>query len=262
MNINYAIDTTNYREQILSFPSQVEAALKLADRITLDKAGINKVCFLGMGGSGLAGDFLRDYLREEKLTILSVKDFDVPSTVDEHTLFFVISYSGNTEETIAAYRKITRFGSPIVVISSGGKLEQLVPMYKSQYIKIPAGLQPRVAVAYMAIPALCVLQKMGLVADRTIDMRNTVNALKKNVYEEFGKDLASKMGDMIPVIYASARYGIIPYKWKISFNENAKTFAIANTVPEADWTSYYYALSHATDPAPVEVIEQFKERVK
>ena len=44
----------------------------------------------------------------------------MPEYIDKNSLVFIISYSGNTEETINMYRNAVRKGCQIVVISSGG----------------------------------------------------------------------------------------------------------------------------------------------
>jgi glucose/mannose-6-phosphate isomerase len=329
MTYNYAFDTKNYRQDILDFPIQCEKALHLADNIQITQK-VNKIAVLGMGGSALPGEILSNYFSQYPFEVIISKEYDVPARVDKQTLIFIISYSGNTEETIAAYRKISKVGAPIVVVTSGGKLEQLVPMYQSQLIKVPTGLQPRVAIGYMTIPLIKVAHVAGLIPDKTLELRNAIQALRKPLFEEYGKELAQKIGEKIPLIYASPKLSSIAYKWKISFNENAKSMAFCNTIPEmnhnelcgythansrfftimikdvvedprikkrmeiikdllkkmnndaveiaikgddlfskilttiyvGDWVSYYYAISKGIDPAPVELIEQFKQQMK
>lgn len=327
MDFNYALDTQGYRQALLDFSSQIEKGGSLANNIQAEKK--SKIAIIGMGGSALPGEILKCYLPNHQVYV--IKDYAVPTYIDDDTIIFIISYSGNTDETINAYRKVARLNAPIIVMSAGGKLEQLASMYKSQYIKIPQVVQPRVAIGYMFFAILAILQKASIVENVADEIKITVKALQKDVYETFAQDVAQKIGSKVPVIYASNQMYAAAYLWKIGFNENCKTMAFCNVVPELDhnelcgyesakglyytflikdlagddprvrkrietlkevlkergndaveiavrgenqlsklfstiylgyWISYYTALLRGVDPAPVKIIEDFKQKVK
>jgi len=233
MDFNYDVDTQNFREVLLSLASQVEKSAELVKSIQVDQR-VTKVAILGMGGSALPGEILKNYLKNDPIPVYVIRDFNVPNYLDKETLIFIISYSGNTEETISAYRKAVKIGAPIICISSGGKLEQLAQMYKSQYVKVPIVSQPRLGIGYLFFTILEIMQRVHLISNRSDDVKSTVRTLQKEIYESFAKELAQKIGDKIPIIYAAQDLYAIAYLWKISFNENAKTMAFCNAVPELD----------------------------
>jgi glucose/mannose-6-phosphate isomerase len=79
-----------------------------------------------MGGSGIGGTIAAEVVASEAvIPIVTNNGYAIPAFVDEHTLFIACSYSGNTEETIAATELADFAGAKIVVIVSGGKLLQM-----------------------------------------------------------------------------------------------------------------------------------------
>lgn len=233
MDFNYDYDTQNYRQVLQEFSQQIQKSIHLGDHVVLEKKDFDSIAIIGMGGSGIPGRLLQDYLRNEKFPIYLVQGYELPEYITQKTLVFVISYSGNTDETIDVYRKVARKQITCVAISTGGKLEQIAPMYKNHFIKIPEALQPRAATGYMFTAMLLVLVRNAVIDNKAKDIKNTITTLAKDVYESHAKDLAEKIGSKIPVIYASNNFLSVAYKWKIAINECAKRPAYMNVVPEA-----------------------------
>src|ERR1700689_4403941 len=84
---------------------------------------ISNVVLAGMGGSSLPAVFLRSW-PGTLVPFEIVRDYSLPDYVGEKTLFISSSYSGNTEETLAALGEAEAKGAMIVVIAAGGKLAQ------------------------------------------------------------------------------------------------------------------------------------------
>ncbi len=229
----YDIDTRDMYSILEKFPNQIAAAMKLGENIKITEV-IDKIVVTGVGGSALAGDILKTYLQDEKLPIYVNKDYFLPDFINSRTLVFVISYSGNTEETVTAYRNALRKGCKIVVITSGGKLEMLARKQNIDFVLVQKGLPPRLALGYLFFPILTILQNSKLIADRTNEVLKLVEILKKPIFKDKGKDLARKLDGKIPLIYTSERLKIVGYKWKINFNENTKIHAFNNVFPELD----------------------------
>src|SRR3989344_95087 len=141
------IDNSNMLKVIEDFPHQCRTALPLAKGMTVS-GKVDKIVVAGMGGSAVGGDLLRLYMSESKIPVFVVRDYKVPNFVDENTLFFAVSYSGNTEETIAAFDDAQRKKAKIIAVTSGGQLASKA----KKVIKIPLGLQPRAALGYLFFP--------------------------------------------------------------------------------------------------------------
>lgn len=227
--MNPEIDKENMLAILDDFPNQVNNALALGTKLKVE--GVDRILVCGMGGSAISGDILKAYLSKE-IEIDVSKEYDVPLFVNRKTLAFIVSYSGDTEETVSAYRACVSKGAKIVIICSGGKLEELSRVNKTAIIKIPKGLPPRLATGYLFFPMLNVLQTSELIKDKNDEINETLKLLKQNIYKENGMEFAKKLVDRIPLIYSSSKYFPVAEKWKTDINENAKTHAFYNVFSE------------------------------
>ncbi len=228
MAVTHPIDKENLMAVIEQFPKQIEAASRLTANIKLEN--IQHIVVCGMGGSGLPGDIARN-MCNNSVPFITVKDYTLPQFINKNSLVFVISYSGNTEETHAAYEEAKKRSAQIVVITSGGDLAARAKEDKIPIILVPSGLQPRMAFGYQTIPILNVLQSANLIAP--INWNKVVGALNKCQEIDFTAiRIADFLEGKIPIIYSSPQFASVAYKWKININENAKTHAFCNYFPE------------------------------
>jgi glucose/mannose-6-phosphate isomerase len=225
-------DKSDYKKALLEFPEQIDKAAALGRNLQF-QGDFKNVVVVGIGGSGICGELLKT-LYEDELDVITINDFSMPKQVTKDSLVFIVSYSGNTEETIDMYRNIARKNAKTIVITSGGKLEQLAPMYKSEIIKIPQGYQPRQALAYTFFPMLSVLSKQRMVSDPKARIISLIKLLQNDVYQVHAKEFAEKIHDKIPIIYASKRLLPVAYRWKTQINENVKRHAFCGKIPEVD----------------------------
>jgi len=228
------IDSENMYQMLKDFPKQIEEAIKLGKDIRITEP-IDKIVITGLGGSALPGEMLLSYLKDMPIPIFVNKSYFLPTYVDKKSLVFVISYSGNTEETINAFRIAAKRDCQIVVISAGGKLQEMAQQQNKFYVHVPKptpNFQPRLAVAYQFFPIITILTNSQLLEDKSEEIQKTIANLQRPVFEEQAERLAEQLVGRIPVIYSSERLKAVAYKWKIDFNENAKTQAFYNIFPE------------------------------
>src|SRR4030042_4412677 len=96
-------------------------ASKTAEKISLQYSKPENVIVAGMGGSGIGGEILKDYARNQAPVPIEVsKDYTLPAYVNSKTLVLVVSYSGDTEETLSSFLDAQRRKSMVYCISSGG----------------------------------------------------------------------------------------------------------------------------------------------
>lgn len=222
------IDKSNMRQILENFSKQCREALSLAQGIKV-KGEFNKIAVCGMGGSGIGGDILKAYMANTSVAVFVVKDYDIPDYVDNETLVFATSYSGNTEETLSALTQAKNRGAKIVAITSGGQLSN----FADTLIKIPSELQPRNAIAYLFFPMVGVLFNSGIIDVKNNELSEMLKVLSDVTYfDEKGQELARKIKDKFPVIYSSARMEPAAYRFKCEINENAKHPAFYHVFPE------------------------------
>jgi len=208
--------------------------------------GVESVVVLGMGGSGVSGDVVAA-IAEPRLPfpLRTIKTYGpLPEWVGRNTLVFAVSYSGSTEETIAAVDEATARGARIVTVSSGGPLAELARKNGIAHIAIPGGLQPRASLGYLTMPILGALVRIGLVPDPRGDIEDLVEMLRElgdlchrkvPAAQNPAKDLALRMFDRVPVIYGGSGAGATAaYRFKCDINEYGKAPAFWNVLPEMD----------------------------
>ena len=113
----------NFRKAVrnvkaLDLPKQLQIG-----RRTIRYTDVDKVVFAGMGGSAIAGDVVKDWVDGIcQVPMEAVRGYHLPAYVDEDTLVFLVSYSGNTEETLSCMLDAAKKGCKIVCISSNGAM--------------------------------------------------------------------------------------------------------------------------------------------
>ena len=115
------LDPQDMRAVIRDLPRQCGAAWQEAQAFDLpaDYRDVDKVVILGMGGSAIAGDLLRSLAaRRSRKAVFVCRGYEVPSLVDENTLVVAASYSGETEETLAAFSQVLRGPAKKLVITT------------------------------------------------------------------------------------------------------------------------------------------------
>ncbi len=239
------IDQGNFISLLANFPNQLEEALgnsqeKIA-KLNLQGEFKNIVC-CGMGGSALFGDFLKSCLRDEiSLPIEVCRGYHLPKFIDKDSLVLVDSYSGDTAESLSAFGEAKERGCQIVCFTSNGKLKEMAETSGTNLVLLPTGLTPRQSFHYSVIYSLALLNKLGLISDKSGEIMEAINITKKQVIkyssdvkiaENSAKTLAQKIFGKISIIYTASDYKIAALKWKIDFNETAKTIAFYNVFSE------------------------------
>ncbi|MFT4312861.1 MAG: SIS domain-containing protein [Candidatus Woesearchaeota archaeon] len=232
MDDTFAAEYHEYEQQLLQLPAQLEYGQTLIPKIEKEKP-IDKIVFVGMGGSGFIGDFCQALCQDlTDIPIIVLKDSHAHSYITENSLVFILSYSGNTQETIEVYRRVMQRKAVVFSFSSGGKIEQLSHMYDNTYIKIPSGLQPRQSIGYFLPSILSILSTYTEIPSFEADLHVTIQSVKKNIFQEYAKDLYEKIQDTTPIMYGARTFAPLAYVWKTQLQETAKQPAFSHVMPE------------------------------
>ena len=228
------------------------------------KGEYKNVVFAGMGGSAL-GALLSTTWPKATVPFEICRNYDIPSYVDASTLFVASSYSGNTEETLEALRQAEAKQAVIVVIAGGGKLVEIAKEKGYPLALMPDVGQPRFAAQASLKAVVTVLEQAGLSAEpnAVLTLQQASGMLKEAVQawlptvpadKNTAKQIALEVMGKSAVIYAGSRLFPAAYKWKISFNENAKNVAWCNQLPEFNHNEFLGWTSHPVDK-PYTVID-------
>ncbi|MDD5163217.1 MAG: bifunctional phosphoglucose/phosphomannose isomerase [Candidatus ainarchaeum sp.] len=225
-------DKKNVLQPIRNYPGQLRAAVETGKKFfPTETRAIEKIVFCGMGASGMAGLVVKEVLSSEiKVPIEVVEDYSLPAYADEKTLVVAISFSGNTEETIACFEEAKRRGSFAAAVASGGMLAETA----EAKIIVPTLSQPRLGTISMAVALIFVLEKLGLVESMEKELLDCAGFLEKESGEigKEAKKIALKLKGKFPIIEAPAEFGVLSYRLRVELNENPKILALSNCLPE------------------------------
>lgn len=223
-----------------------------------DGRAITKVVVAGMGGSALAALLAKAWLKAElRIPFEVVRTYDLPAYVDASTLVIASSYSGNTEETLSGLAQARAAGAQVAIISAGGKLEEAAREDSIAFVELPSHLQPRMAVIYNLRALIALLVHFDVANYECFtDIEATAEWLGEqssrwtadvSTDKNYAKQLALMAVGKTPVFYAGSLMGPIAYKWKISWNENAKNVAFWNEYPEFNHNEFMGWTSHPVE---------------
>ncbi len=232
---------------------QVGEALGLGEHVRdalwrVDSAGIaasdapGGLVVAGMGGSAIGGTLAAAAIgRQARRPILSSRSYALPGWVGEDHCVLLSSYSGDTEETLAAYDDAAARGARRVVCTTGGELAARARRDGLAVIPVPGGFQPRAAVGYSTVVALEVARLCGAAPDLRADVESAAVRLDAEARawapdaadSARPKALARALHGTLPVICGAEAAAAVAYRWKSQVNENAKRPAFASELPEA-----------------------------
>lgn len=242
-----SLDASGLGDRIGQLPDQCLAAWRQANAAPLAAPGtlVRSVVIGGMGGSGIAGDFVADlapYLYwHQAVPLVVVRDRKMPFPLDQHSLVILCSYSGNTWETLSLFRQATESNAQVLVLAGGGQLAAEARKVGIPVLPIDVPGEPRTAVGYNLLLLLGLLQSLGLVqvSGPTVDvavaaLKQQVTRLRPEVPERTNpaKQIARELAGKLVVVYGGGIFSGVARRWKTQLNENAKTWAFFDTLPE------------------------------
>lgn len=240
------LDPTGMRRRIGDLPVQCEAAWRrgVTFRLPRDYRRPDHLVVLGMGGSAIGGDLLRALAAlESPAPVVVVRGYHLPPIVTRRSLVVACSYSGATEETLSAFQEALTIPCRKLAITTGGPLAAAarangVPLLQFEY---PA--EPRAALGWLFLLLAGVAHQVGVISDLTRDLDEALGLMEELLHvwretvptpQNTAKGLAQRLHGRLPVLFGAGFLSAVARRWKTQLNENAKVWAVAEELPEAD----------------------------
>jgi glucose/mannose-6-phosphate isomerase len=239
------IDVSDMLGRVRELPRQLALARRVAASVDLDERhrDVDSVLLLGMGGSaigaelvaGLAGDRLR-------VPLFVHRDYGLPGWAGARTLVVAASHSGETVETLSGATAARQRGVPLVVVSTGGALGRQAEADGAPYLHYEQPGQPRAAVGFSLGLVHELLARAGLLSEpdefapavEALEGLLERNAPSVETDANQAKQLAWSIFGRIPVVYGAGVMAPVAHRWKTQLNENAKSWAMYEPMPEAN----------------------------
>lgn len=230
---------------ITGIPDQLREAWSLSRDLSLTEtySRATGVAVLGMGGSAIGGDLVAGIWSDRLLAPLSVvRGYDLPAWVGPSTLVVASSNSGNTEETLSAAGAALQRGSPIVAVTTGGALMTAARRAKMPLLAFPSIGMPRAAIGYSVALLAGLLERAGILPLDGAEIEAGAAAAAAAIAEygpevptesNHAKRLAWLLLDRLPVIEGAGFLTPVARRWKTQLNENGKSMAAWEELPEA-----------------------------
>lgn len=239
-----AFDRAGQLQDILEMPEHFRDALWRVQSAKLESHDSpGGLVVAGMGGSSIGGWLARAALGDRaSRPIVLARGYALPSWTTTDTTVLCSSYSGDTEETLAAYDAARALGATVVVCTTGGRLADCARADGVPVIPLPGGFQPRAAVAYSLVVALEVACLCGA-GEHLHSEIDVAGAHAERLLRQWGPDgaedslaktLARGLHGTVPQVIGAGLTVPVAYRWKTQINENAKSPAFTGEIPEVD----------------------------
>jgi glucose/mannose-6-phosphate isomerase len=249
------LDAGLMHDAIAAFPDHLEKSLRLPGEIdwSAQKPTTPQgVCICGMGGSAIGGDLARSYWEAESpIPIVVVRNHRLPAFINDHWFVIASSYSGNTEEVLAAVAEAARRGCRrILALASGGRLAALAQEHRWPLIRLPNGLMPRAALGYSFGGVMLAMAHWGVAGNNPsvllsaltsellatssflagrVSLLDRACPLERNPAKQAATNVA---GRIVAILGTSGTTDVIAARIKTQLCENSKALAFANAFPE------------------------------
>ncbi|MEX2245120.1 MAG: bifunctional phosphoglucose/phosphomannose isomerase [Dehalococcoidia bacterium] len=255
------LDSEGLLGRIMALPEQIEEAWAAGRALELPAsyAGCERVAVLGMGGSGIGGALLRALAVDigVRTPVHTVRGYGSPGFIDERTLVLASSNSGNTEEVLSALGGALAAGAKCVAITTGGALGELARSRGLPALTFAWEGEQRSALGWSFASLLAICASAGLLPDLGDDVRGAVAEMQDGrgplgaeapEASNAAKQLARRLHGRLPVFVGAQALAPVAYRWRTQVNENAKSWAVADELPEMNHNA------HAGYGLPAEVV--------
>lgn len=240
-----SVDKSDMLGMISRFSDLIESGRKSAKALEFNLTDCDGgLVFLGLGGSAIGGDIIRDWIGDRIPNGVRVeRGFNISSPIGKDSLVICCSYSGNTRETISMLNDVLRSGSKnLVIISSNGKLSEMADKRGLPFIPLQSGMPPRTTLASVVSAVSVVSDSIGWTRKASSEILAAADScsvfLRRNLDQKvpetknLAKQLAHQIHGFIPVAIAPNRMESVARRWKTQMNENAKQHCFFGTFPE------------------------------
>tara|TARA_Y100000590_G_scaffold194919_1_gene221353 strand:- start:3772 stop:4851 length:1080 start_codon:yes stop_codon:yes gene_type:complete len=239
------LDPSLFRDRIFGLSGQCVSAWSTGIDLVLPSyyKDVDNVVVCGVGGSAIGGELLSDLSSLlEGIPVTVCREYSTPQFVGGKSLVVASSYSGNTEETVSAFRDALYKDAKLVSLTSGGLLADISSESNVPVVDIDYKGEPRTALGYSFLTPLAIMEKLGLIRVDKLLVQEAIDTLSTMaqrlmpsvpVEDNPAKELALSLQGKFITVYGGGILSGIARRWKTQFNENSKSWAFLELFPEA-----------------------------
>ena len=236
-----ARDPSSFHTLLERLPDQAREAWALGQSWPLPPGfrTPSRVVLLGVGGSAIGADMVATLARLHGHAPVEVVRQYTPPATDAGALVIACSFSGNTEETVAAFESTLDTPGMRIAFTAGGRLAALARERRVPLLSYGWDGPPRTALGYGLFTVLGVLARLGAIDISDAEAGAAIGALR-DAAERYGlrapkndaKRLAIAIGRRVPVIIGVDFLEVAARRFATEISENAKQWAFSAALPE------------------------------
>lgn len=234
-----ARDPDQMIRHILAWPELLQQGFDQPLDLPGNLRGREQLVCCAMGGSAIGAGVVSGYLSSGLTVPMSVvRGYTLPGFINERSLVLCLSYSGDTEETLACFDQAKARGAALLVVTSGGQLLKRAKRDGAAVITLSYDSQPRATMPLLVGLLLRLLGVLGYVANQQSAVAKARRELEvamkqaKDGDDQPAAKLAKAMVDKVPIVYGAGSLAAAARRLKGQVNENAKQTAAWEAVPE------------------------------
>lgn len=222
-------------DDVLAIPEHIRDAVWRTDSAGLEAAESSRLAVCGMGGSAVGGDLARAIIGDRLEGPLEViRTERLPSWIGSGSAVLASSYSGNTSETVSAFRDAGSRGLHRWAVTTGGELGELARSEGVGVVGMPGFLAPRASVAYVTTVATLAAGLAGIAPDLREELEDSALSLAASIdaLRNQAAEIATRIGTAPVVVHGCGLTVTVARRWANQMNENTKLLAFPAEVPE------------------------------
>ena len=241
------IDAHDMLGHVANLPQQLIDAWAAAEAIDLPGMfrEVDRVVLAGMGGLASGGALFAALVAPEcQLPISVVRDYELPAYAHgARTLVIATSYSGDTEETLAAFEQAQVRGCQSLVLASNGQLLERAKKQAVPFMRIDYQSPSRAALGWSLASLLNIASQLGWTHHFEDDLEEAARVTREwtaelNAESPVNRNLAKReagqlMGRMV-YVFGAGVLAEVARRWHAQIAVNARTWAASEALPEAN----------------------------
>lgn len=257
------VDPTGFHLLLERLPQQSRDAWAMALDADLGDTPSRppRVLLAGLGGSAIGADVAATLATGLSATpVQVVRNYHLPPLTPD-TLVILCSFSGNTEETLAAFEDVERAGARGIAITTGGILEQRARTAGMPVLTYEWPGPPRTGLGYGVFNLLAILRRLEVVDIADDEVEEGFAALDRAT-AQYGLDsdanraktIAAWLHGGVPAIIGADMLEVAARRWAGEMSENAKQVAAAYGIPEFNHNQLEAAARAGAEVGPLRFV--------